>query len=940
MKAFIAIFFFVITFVSYSSAQKKAISHDDYAAWKTIRKQQISNRGNIITYEINPLRGDGILFIHINNNAIKDSIPRGYNALISPNENFIICKLKAPFDSTRQAKIEKRKKDEMPSDSLCIYYLQSQKIKKFPLLNNYAMAEKNTDFFAFQLKKEFFEIPNDTTKTDSIAPDSMETVKKDKNKSKALPLLIYNPINGDSLYHDYVKSYTIAEESGHIAFISEVKDSLDSVFLYLFNPNKIQTDLILAYEGEINDICFDKQGSQLAIMHSADTTKIKQYQLSLYNLKKEKLQLIVDSSKIANTEEFYLSKNSKIYFCDRGDKLFLPLAPLEQEKPKDSIPEDEKVSLDIWSHTDIDLQSYQLNNIDKERKQTYTAVYDIKKKKLIPLEDKKIENVSYSKKGISNYALGFDDSKYRRSISWEVPMKRDIYLINMQNGEKELILQAHAYNVSLSPSGKFTLYYQISDSSWYCIDNATKKHIALTKDLDVPFYNEKYDMPILPYPYGTSGWAENDDFVFINDAYDIWKIDPKGKNDAVNITNNYGRDNAIRINYIRLDKDEIYISGKEEILLHAFNTKSRAEAYYSTNFEEAKNPEELIRSEHKYRYPIKAKDAEKYIWRRENFQEYPNLRLSNRDFENNTLLSNANPQQKDFQWGNVEMIKWKSYSTHQDTLEGLLYTPENFDPQKKYPTIVYFYERNADNIHYHWIPNPSRSIINPSVYCSNDYVVFIPDITYTTGQPGQDAYDAVISGTEYIKEKYGFIDPNRIGIQGQSWGGYQVAHLVGKTDIYAAAMAGAPVSNMISAYGGIRRKSGVSRAFQYECGQSRIGSSLWEDPKKYIENSPIFFADKVTTPLLIMHNDNDGAVPWEQSIEYFSALRRLDKIVWLLVYNKDEHNLMQWPNRMDLSIRMMQFFDYYLKDAPIPRWMKEGIDAIEKGKELKYELTK
>jgi dipeptidyl aminopeptidase/acylaminoacyl peptidase len=217
-------------------------------------------------------------------------------------------------------------------------------------------------------------------------------------------------------------------------------------------------------------------------------------------------------------------------------------------------------------------------------------------------------------------------------------------------------------------------------------------------------------------------------------------------------------------------------------------------------------------------------------------------------------------------------------------------------------------------------------------------VVFVPDITYKVGYPGQSAYNAIVSGTQYLVNTFPYIDEERMGLQGQSWGGYQVAYLITQTDLYAAAMAGAPVSNMTSAYGGIRWETGHSRMFQYEQTQSRIGGTLWEKPLHYIENSPLFYAPKVNTPLLMMHNDDDGAVPWYQGIEYFLALRRLDKPVWMLSYNGEPHNLnaSSWANRVDLSKRMFQFFNHYLKGKPMPEWMEKGVPATEKGDNLGY----
>lgn len=307
------------------------------------------------------------------------------------------------------------------------------------------------------------------------------------------------------------------------------------------------------------------------------------------------------------------------------------------------------------------------------------------------------------------------------------------------------------------------------------------------------------------------------------------------------------------------------------------------------------------------------------------------------DFKDPVKVTDANPQQKKYLWGNVKLVNWVTYSG--DTMQGMLYTPENLDPEKKYPMLVYFYERYSDRLHTYYTPKPIRSVINFSYYVSNDYVVFIPDIKYKTGYPGASAYDCIISGTQAMCDEYDFIDRNNLGIQGQSWGGYQVAYLITRTNMFKAAMAGAPVSNMTSAYGGIRWGSGLSRAFQYEQTQSRIGGDLWDELPLYIENSPLFYLNRVETPVLIMHNDEDGAVPWYQGIEMFNALRRLNKPVWMLVYNGGPHNLKRRADCKDLTIRMQQFFDHYLKGKPEPVWMKYGVPAIDKGEVFGFELV-
>jgi dipeptidyl aminopeptidase/acylaminoacyl peptidase len=338
-----------------------------------------------------------------------------------------------------------------------------------------------------------------------------------------------------------------------------------------------------------------------------------------------------------------------------------------------------------------------------------------------------------------------------------------------------------------------------------------------------------------------------------------------------------------------------------------------------------------------YSNPQKSEGSTKLILTRSNFRECPDLYVSDLAMTNLKRISNLNPQQKEYLWGSVELISW--IAADGKPIEGLLYKPENFDPKKKYPLISYFYERMSDNLHRYYAPSPPSSSINVALYVSRGYVVFEPDIRYQIGYPGKSAYDCIIPGILKLIQS-GFIDSSRIGLQGHSWGGYQVAYLVANSKMFAAAEAGAPVANMTSAYGGIRWESGLSRMFMYEKTQSRIGATLWEKPTLYVENSALFRAPNIETPLLMLHNDADGAVPWYQGIEMFSALRRLGKPVWMLTYNNEAHGLRQRKNQKDFAIRMLQFFDHYLMGQPAPVWMTKGIPAIEKGKTRGYELEK
>ena len=332
--------------------------------------------------------------------------------------------------------------------------------------------------------------------------------------------------------------------------------------------------------------------------------------------------------------------------------------------------------------------------------------------------------------------------------------------------------------------------------------------------------------------------------------------------------------------------------------------------------------------------PSKAKDDYTYIYTKESYINSPDLYIYAQG-KDEQKLSSINAQQNNYNWGTAELYQWKTFSGKSST--GILYKPENFDSTKKYPMILYFYEKLSDGLYRYQAPSPTPSRLNISFFVSRGYIVFAPDIEYTIGHPAKSAYDYIVSAAKDLARKK-WVDSKNIGIQGQSWGGIQVAQLVTMTDMFKAAWSGAPVANMTSAYGGIRWQTGMNRQFQYEKTQSRIGATLWEKPELYIENSPLFHLPKVKTPMVIMANDADGAVPWYQGIELFTGLVRLGKPVWLLNYNGEAHNLVERKNKKDIQIREQQFFDWLLKGNKPAKWITEGVPAISKGKDWGLEI--
>jgi dipeptidyl aminopeptidase/acylaminoacyl peptidase len=446
----------------------------------------------------------------------------------------------------------------------------------------------------------------------------------------------------------------------------------------------------------------------------------------------------------------------------------------------------------------------------------------------------------------------------------------------------------------------------------------------------VHFEQETNSTPSVPNAWGIAGWTRDDRSVLVNDRFDIWELDPTGTKPPVVLTDSLGRRENMTLRLLNLgrDEDERFIDVSETAWLSAFDEDTKASGFYRAKLDARRRPEQVTMGDLRYGNPSKADDADVYMVTRGTFVDFPNLHVGP-SLTNLTQVSDANPWQKEFNWGTVELVTWISMDGV--PRQGLLYKPEDFDPSKKYPMIEYFYEDRSDGLHA-YVPPTGRNIINSTHYVSNGYLVFEPDIHYEMGYPGPSAVKSIVPGVQKLLER-GYVDPKRLGLQGQSWGGYQASYIVTQTTMFAAAMVGAPVANMTSAYGGIRWGSGLNRSMQYEHGQSRIGESLFDALPLYLENSPLFHLKRVTTPLFIMHNDMDDAVPWWQGIELFVGLRRLGKESYLINYNTDVHNPASRANQKDMAMKMQEFFDNKLMGSPAPEWMVKGIPAVDKGKD-------
>ncbi|SNR34430.1 Dipeptidyl aminopeptidase/acylaminoacyl peptidase [Lutibacter flavus] len=911
----------LLIFISLSIfAQKKILDHKDLEIWNTIKNKTISSNGEFIMYSLEKGEKDSWLKIKNGTGGLVFEHERSEKGQFTYHSKYALFTLKPWKDSIKELKRSKVKKDDLPKDTLGIYNLNTKSLHKLGNVKSYKTPEKWSGFIAYLLED---------IKSVKKEEDTLKPKKKDKKKSgqkvgkeNGYHLVLRDLNNTKQDTFKFVTDYVFAEEAKRLAFITSGVDSTVKAGVYVLNlENNNLAQIFDAEKATYSQLNFSETGKNLGFVVDTDTTKVLVRPNQLFHWKEGaiKAQKVLDENNAPNG--FRVSSDGKISFSKDESKLYFGLSkpPIVKDT---TLLDEEIVNVEVWTYDEPRLYTVQELQVKSDVKKSYLAAIHLNNSnKLIQIGSLAYPDARLGNEGNSELALVSTSLPYELESQWTGNRARDYAIVNTNTGEITKILTKMSGRINISPAGKYAYGYNSVDSTWFAYSLIKKKMTNLTKG--EVFYNELNDSPNNPYAYGSLGWSENDASLLIYNRFDIWKFNPD-TGLKTKLTN--GRENKTVYRYVKLDKEERFVNDKKWIL-KTFNEVTKNSGYYEFN---SKNNtgKQLITGPFSFSTPLKARENNKVIYTKESFIDFPDIIASDLSFKKQNQLSNANPQQKEYNWGTAELVNWTSLDGVE--LTGMLIKPENFDPSKKYPMIVNFYEKSSDGLFRHKAPSAGRSTINYSFYASRGYLIFNPDINYRIGYPGESALNCVLPGVTSLIDK-GFVDKDNIGVQGHSWGGYQIAYLVTKTDIFKAAESGAPVPNMISAYGGIRWWTGLSRQFQYEHTQSRIGGTPWEYPQRYIENSPIFNIDKINTPLLIMHNDADGHVPWYQGIEFFTALRRLGKPSWFLNYNGEPHWPQKIQNRKDFNIRLAQFFDFYLKGAQKPVWMKRGVPAIEKG---------
>ena len=765
----------------------------------------------------------------------------------------------------------------------------------------------------------------------AIGKPSPPQKRRKTDKTLGAKLVLRNLDNDQEWEIDFVSGYAFDPRGRYLVYaVSAAEGEGNGVFYRELKNGPGETRTLMAADNTlVPALAWDHEGHRLAFLQQPkpekepkkDAIVAADARLQLWRPETNALTEVTGLR-----EGWGVSNLSNLTWTKNGQRLFFESKPRSEqaETPKADEPEIDlydidrlaaKRGLDIWHGQDPSIKTHERMQWKNERKRAYLTVWHASSGKTIQLADPDLPDAKPTEN--EHILLATSDIPYRRESTW-AGFFRDVSVVRLADGGRTpLVERAQSGSdreFTLSPTGRFAAFYK--DGQLYLVDLKDGGQRRLTTDLSVSFANEIHDYPSSPPGYGFAGWLEKDQAVLAYDRYDLWRF-PTDGSAPQRLTEGREVETVFRI--VDLDEDQQFFKKKETLLLTAYHDKQKHNAFYRLNLAKP-GAKPVLTGKKWHEFIAKAKKADRLIYSREDFREFPDLWVAKTNLEDRRKLTEENPQIAEFLWGEPELVSWRSVDG--EPLQGVLIKPGDYEPGKRYPVVVYYYRLFSQRM-YRFNQMAVNHRPNFPFYTSNGYAIFLPDIRFKVGTPGLSAVKALTPGVQKLIEM-GVADEKAIGLHGHSWSGYQTAHVITQSDLFACAVAGAPVSNMTSAYSGIRLGSGLARQFQYETAQSRIGGSLWENRDLYIENSPVFFADRINTPLLIMFGDKDDAVPWEQGIELYLALRRLDKDVVFLQYRGEPHHLKKYPNKVDYTIKMKEYFDHYLKGGPQPDWLAHG----------------
>lgn len=902
-----------------SAKAPRPIELADILAWRRIQSPVASSNGQWFAYRLAPIEGDGEIVIK-NSVSMKelrfpagesDASSEGPSVSFSEDSKWLAYVI---YPTSKEAK--RLKKDKKPLyNKLGLVDLSKEKKVTFDKVKSYAFSGEASNWLVLQ------KYPGEN---------------QEKEKWSGSDLILYDLSTAGQFNIGNVSEFAFDKKGRWLAWIVDAKEKAGNGV----EVRVMETGAVLVLDSDTSNyksVSWTEQGDGLAVLKGTEDTT--------YEDKLHSVLGFTDLSSRHFTKVLYdprkdtcfpsgmtISPNRKPEWSeDLGAILFGIHEPKKKEgkgdkkgsgsdtTKKGDDGEKDKPDLVIWHYKDSRLQSQQQVEEGRDKNFSYLCIYRVKEKAFHRLADDSVRRVTAAPK--QHWAVGMDNREYELRGSLDGRRYQDIYAVNLEDGTRRLAVKKNRWYFSPSPDGTHFLYYD--GGHFYTYDMSAGRSYNITQQIPSVFYNREDDHNVVKPPTRVVGWVKNGVSVLISDGWDVWNIPVHGAQ-AKNLTVSWKQE-AIRLDTrFQLDPDEKGIDLSELVYFSAYGERTKKMGIGRID-KGRPGPKMLMWEDASFDDLLKSKSAEKYFYTRDTYKDFPDYYVADNSLQGAVKITQANPQQKEFLWSSgSKLINYRSVKG--DTLQAALFLPANYEAGKSYPTIVYIYEKLSNNLNHYAMP--SANGFNKSVYTSNGYAVLMPDIVYKVNDPGMSAVWCVLPALDSAIAT-GIVDRNRVALHGHSWGGYQTAFLITQTTAFKAAIAGAPLTNLISMYSSIYWNTGWANQPIFESSQGRFTGGYWENLDAYARNSPVYFANNVKTPLIILHNDKDGAVDWNQGIEYFNTLRRLERPVVLLQYKGENHGLREPANRKDYTARMREFFDHYLMDKPAPKWLLEGIPHLK-----------
>jgi dipeptidyl aminopeptidase/acylaminoacyl peptidase len=877
--------------------QNKVLTLEDYARWRRVASTSISPDGGWMTYAYRPNEGDDTLYVEELDGEATHVVPHGANPSFSGDSRWVALMVSPPGESGAGAR-----GGGGPGQSR---EPATRKVQIIELSTGEEFIHENATGFQFSEDARFL---------------AVKKRKMDEDAEHDGTDLILRGLQSGTIQNlGNVREYAFNETGALLAYTIDAEGGTGNG-LYLMDLDRSILRTLDGSDQDYEQMVWNEEGTAIAVLRGREEEGKVQKGNTLMAFtglggRRQGSVTYDPGADAAFPEGMVISEFTALRWSEDSSMLFLGVKEQREEPPEREGP---GADVDVWHWMDEEVQSVQMRRASRNRRATYASVLHLEPTRFLKLADEDMLTVSVTDDG--RWGVGRIDTPYRGRITWGGGMA-DYYRVDTSTGERSLIVEGLGRAMGTSPDGKWYVY--LKDETVWAHELESGRTTNLSEIAGVDFVNRQDDHPYELPAHGIAGWSKDGKTVLLNQQFDIWSV-PLAGGQAVNVTGGVGEQEQIRFRYVRLDPEEETIDTSESLLLSAYGEWTKKSGYYSVRV--GRDPRPLIFEDQSIGSLRKAQEADRIILTMQTFVDFPDYYVTDTSFRSPRRVTDANPQQAEYAWGRRVLVDYTD--SRGNRLQATLTLPAGYQEGRKYPMLVYFYELMSGRHHQYSMPTYDDRP-HMSTYASDGYLVLMPDVVYTIGRPGSSALDDLTASVQKVIE-LGYADPERIGLQGHSWGGYQSSFVVTQTDMFAAVVTGAPPTNLISFYNTLYKSSGTVQQGITEVGQVRMGATPFEDFELFLSQSPIHHTGQITTPFLILHGTEDGSVDWMQGLEYYNMARRQGKEVIFLSYPGEGHHLSRQENQKDFQIRMKQFFDHYLKGAPAPKWMTEGVPHLEK----------